>query len=54
MPRSEPAAFDAIVIGAGSGGLTVAVGLAGLGRRVALVEGDRVGGDCNNVGCIPS
>jgi pyruvate/2-oxoglutarate dehydrogenase complex dihydrolipoamide dehydrogenase (E3) component len=42
------------VIGAGSGGLTAAVGLAGLGRRVALVEAERVGGDCTNVGCIPS
>jgi dihydrolipoamide dehydrogenase len=46
--------FDAIVIGAGSGGLTVAVGLAGFGRRVALVEANRVGGDCTNTGCIPS
>jgi len=46
--------FDAIVIGAGSGGLTVAVGLAGLGRRVALVEASRMGGDCTNTGCIPS
>lgn len=48
------APYDAIVIGAGSGGLTVAVGLAGLGRRVALVEAGAVGGDCTNVGCIPS
>ena len=47
-------AFDAIVIGAGSAGLTVAVGLAGLGRRVALVEAGRIGGDCTNVGCVPS
>lgn len=46
--------FDAIVVGAGPGGLTVASGLAGLGRRVALVEGGRVGGDCTNTGCIPS
>lgn len=51
MP-DEP--FDAIVIGAGSGGLTVAVGLAGMGRRVALVEAGRIGGDCTNTGCIPS
>lgn len=46
--------FDAVVVGAGSGGLTVAFGLARLGRRVALVEGDDVGGDCANIGCIPS
>jgi dihydrolipoamide dehydrogenase len=44
----------AIVIGAGSGGLTVAIGLAGLGKRVTLVERGAVGGDCTNVGCIPS
>ncbi|MGE4178097.1 MAG: NAD(P)/FAD-dependent oxidoreductase, partial [Thermoleophilia bacterium] len=48
------AAYDAIVIGAGSGGLTVAVGLASLGRRVALVEAGALGGDCTNVGCVPS
>ncbi len=46
--------YETIVVGAGSGGLTVAIGLAGLGRRVALVEGRHVGGDCTNVGCIPS
>jgi dihydrolipoamide dehydrogenase len=50
---SEPH-HDAIIIGAGSGGLTVAVGLASLGRRVALVEAGNVGGDCTNVGCVPS
>ena len=46
--------FSTIVIGAGSGGMTVAVGLAGLGRKVALIEGKHVGGDCTNVGCVPS
>ncbi|HEX6292415.1 MAG TPA: NAD(P)/FAD-dependent oxidoreductase [Herpetosiphonaceae bacterium] len=46
--------FQTVVIGAGSGGLTVAVGLAALGRPVALIEGAAVGGDCTNVGCIPS
>jgi dihydrolipoamide dehydrogenase len=45
---------DAVVVGAGSGGLTVAVGLARLGRRVALVERAEIGGDCTNTGCIPS
>ncbi len=46
--------FSTIVIGAGSGGMTVAIGLANLGRKVALVEGNHVGGDCTNVGCVPS
>jgi len=45
---------DAIVIGAGSGGLTVAVGLSRFGKRVRLIEKGDVGGDCTNVGCIPS
>ncbi|MCP4427308.1 MAG: FAD-dependent oxidoreductase, partial [Chloroflexi bacterium] len=46
--------YPTIVIGAGSGGMTAAIGLAGLGRQVALVEGNHVGGDCTNVGCVPS
>lgn len=43
-----------LVIGSGSGGMTVAVGLAGLGRPVTLIEAHHVGGDCTNVGCVPS
>ncbi|NNJ13648.1 NAD(P)/FAD-dependent oxidoreductase, partial [Chloroflexales bacterium ZM16-3] len=46
--------FHTIVIGAGSGGLTVAVGLANLGKSVAVIEALHVGGDCTNVGCVPS
>ena len=46
--------FHTAVIGAGSGGLTVAVGLSGLGKEVALIEKKHVGGDCTNVGCVPS
>ncbi len=46
--------FDAIVIGAGSGGLTVAVGLGRFGRDVLLIERQHMGGDCTNTGCIPS
>ncbi len=46
--------FHTIVIGAGSGGMTVAVGLAGLGKQVAFVEAQHIGGDCTNVGCVPS
>lgn len=43
-----------VVIGSGSGGLTAAIGLSRLGRRVVLVEAGDVGGDCTNLGCIPS
>jgi pyruvate/2-oxoglutarate dehydrogenase complex dihydrolipoamide dehydrogenase (E3) component len=46
--------FNLIVIGAGSGGLVVAAGAAGLGARVALVEKHKMGGDCLNYGCVPS
>jgi pyruvate/2-oxoglutarate dehydrogenase complex dihydrolipoamide dehydrogenase (E3) component len=47
-------AFDLIVIGAGSGGLTAAEFAARLGIKVALIEKDRIGGDCTWTGCIPS
>jgi dihydrolipoamide dehydrogenase len=46
--------YHTIVVGAGSGGLTVAVGLSKMGKRVALIERSYVGGDCTNFGCIPS
>jgi dihydrolipoamide dehydrogenase len=46
--------FHTIVIGAGSGGMTIAVGLSALGKQVAFIEGNHVGGDCTNVGCVPS
>ncbi len=46
--------YNAVVVGAGPGGLVTAAGLAGLGARVALVERDRMGGDCLNTGCVPS
>lgn len=46
--------YQLIVIGAGSGGLVVASGAAGLGAKVALIEGDKMGGDCLNSGCVPS
>ncbi|HXQ66148.1 MAG TPA: FAD-dependent oxidoreductase [Alphaproteobacteria bacterium] len=45
---------DICVVGAGSGGLLVAAAAALLGRRVALVERGRMGGDCLNYGCVPS
>ncbi len=46
--------FDVIVIGGGTGGLTVAIGGAALGLRVALVERHRTGGECTWTGCVPS
>jgi len=46
--------YDVVVIGAGSGGLTTAVGFAKAGKRVLLVEREHMGGECTNTGCIPS
>ncbi|MFC1616976.1 dihydrolipoyl dehydrogenase family protein [Candidatus Margulisiibacteriota bacterium] len=46
--------YHIIVIGAGSGGLVVASGAAGLGAKVALIEKGKMGGDCLNYGCVPS
>src|SRR4028119_1865301 len=51
---TQNSTYSTIVIGAGSGGLTVAIGLAAFGKPVALIEHRAVGGDCTNVGCIPS
>jgi pyruvate/2-oxoglutarate dehydrogenase complex dihydrolipoamide dehydrogenase (E3) component len=45
---------DICVIGAGSAGLSVAAGAAQLGRRTVLIEKHLMGGDCLNVGCVPS
>jgi pyruvate/2-oxoglutarate dehydrogenase complex dihydrolipoamide dehydrogenase (E3) component len=50
----SPITTDLCVIGAGSGGLSVAAGAAQMGARVVLVEGGEMGGDCLNAGCIPS
>lgn len=46
--------YNLLVIGGGSAGLVAAVGAAGLGARVALVEKHLLGGDCLNAGCVPS
>ena len=43
-----------VVIGAGTAGLVTAVGATSLGARVALIERELMGGDCLNVGCVPS
>ncbi|WP_380056627.1 dihydrolipoyl dehydrogenase family protein [Falsihalocynthiibacter sp. SS001] len=45
---------DICIIGAGSGGLSVAAGAVQMGARVVLVEGHKMGGDCLNYGCVPS
>ena len=46
--------YDLAVIGAGATGLGAARGARRAGRRVALVEADRPGGDCTHYGCVPS
>ena len=46
--------FDLIVIGAGPGGYVAAIRGAQLGMSVACVEADKLGGVCNNIGCIPT
>ena len=45
---------DLLVIGAGSGGLSVAAGAVQMGADVILLEGHKMGGDCLNYGCVPS
>lgn len=51
----EPAPrYNLVVIGAGTAGLVTAAGAAGLGAKVALIEKHLLGGDCLNVGCVPS
>ncbi len=46
--------YHLVVIGGGTAGLVCAMGAAGLGARVALVERALLGGDCLNTGCVPS
>ena len=46
--------YNLVVIGAGTAGLVCAAGAAGLGAKVALIERHLMGGDCLNVGCVPS
>jgi pyruvate/2-oxoglutarate dehydrogenase complex dihydrolipoamide dehydrogenase (E3) component len=46
--------YNLVVIGAGTAGLITAIGAAELGARVALCERELMGGDCLNVGCVPS
>lgn len=52
-PNPEPI-YNLVVVGAGTAGLISAIATAGLGGKVALVERHLMGGDCLNVGCVPS
>ncbi|MGL6183512.1 MAG: dihydrolipoyl dehydrogenase family protein [Aestuariivirga sp.] len=56
MTRTDPSRIncDLCIIGAGSGGLSVAAAAAQMGARVVLVEAGAMGGDCLNTGCVPS
>ncbi len=51
MPRIKA---DICIIGAGSGGLSIAAGAVQMGARVVLIEAGEMGGDCLNAGCVPS
>ena len=46
--------YDITIIGGGSGGLTAARLAQALGARVALIDKERLGGDCLHYGCVPS
>jgi pyruvate/2-oxoglutarate dehydrogenase complex dihydrolipoamide dehydrogenase (E3) component len=50
----EPEHFDVVVIGGGTAGLVTASGCARLGRKVALIEKQALGGDCLWTGCVPT
>src|SRR6266576_7269138 len=52
-PKGE-GTYNVVVIGAGTAGLVTAAGTVGLGGRVALIERNKMGGDCLNFGCVPS
>src|ERR1700752_62552 len=52
-PKGE-GLYNVVVIGAGTAGLVSAAATAGLGGRVALIERNKMGGDCMNFGCVPS
>src|SRR6202035_5316163 len=51
---AEGGHYDIVVLGGGSGGYACALRAAELGKRVALIEKDKVGGTCLHRGCIPT
>jgi pyruvate/2-oxoglutarate dehydrogenase complex dihydrolipoamide dehydrogenase (E3) component len=54
MQQKGQGVYNVVVIGAGTAGLVTAAGTASLGGRVALIERNKMGGDCLNFGCVPS
>ena len=54
MTDKQTIKADIAIIGAGSGGLSVAAGAAQMGAKVVLIEKGKMGGDCLNYGCVPS
>lgn len=54
MANNNTERFDVVVIGGGTAGLVTASGCARLGRKVALIERDALGGDCLWTGCVPT
>ncbi|MEM7697486.1 MAG: mercuric reductase [Verrucomicrobiota bacterium] len=53
-PPADGGKYNLVVIGGGTAGLVAAAGSAGMGAKVALIERELLGGDCLNVGCVPS
>ena len=54
MKKIKRIKTDVLIIGAGSGGLSVAAGASQMGAKVILLEEHKMGGDCLNFGCVPS
>jgi pyruvate/2-oxoglutarate dehydrogenase complex dihydrolipoamide dehydrogenase (E3) component len=53
-PPVTPHRYDMVVVGAGAAGLITSIGAVRMGKKVALIERHLMGGDCLNVGCVPS
>lgn len=54
LRRKKRFDYDLIVIGSGAGGSVASHQLAKAGKKVAIVEADKIGGECPNVGCVPT
>ena len=51
---ADGSGYDIVILGGGSGGYACALRAAELGKNVALIEKDKVGGTCLHIGCIPT